>query len=235
MKVLTWNLEWARPGSRRERVISEILAASDADLICLTEAYRATLPQNGAVIEAGEGNRVADRKGARKVLLWSRHAWEMRGPLEELAPPGRLAIGTTQTPLGQLRVIGVCIPWFGSNTARYGGARQPWDDHLSFISGLRMHLRVSPDRTLLIGDFNQRLPRTRQPARTADALEAALSKLVIATTGFRSDDGDLTIDHICHSPNFEVKDLIELPKRVGGITLSDHFGVVGCIGKRLTA
>lgn len=234
MKVLTWNLEWARPGSVRERIISEMIANADADLICLTEAYRSTLPPHGHVIEAGKGNRVADRKGARKALLWSRNEWDMGMLTNELVPPGRFVIGTTSGHFGPLRVVGMCIPWSGSNTPQNGGVLKLWEDHLSFIAGLKEYLdlgRHGAEATLLVGDFNQRLPRVRQPIRVAEALETALSEYVAATRNFRGSNGDLTIDHFCHSPDLRMESIDELPMRISNLRLSDHFGLLGSIGR----
>ena len=36
-------------------------------------------------------------------------------------PPGRFVSGVTRTSLGELTVVGVCIPWFGG--AERGAAR----------------------------------------------------------------------------------------------------------------
>ena len=229
MKVLTWNLEWAHPGSKREEVIRKVLAAADADIICLTEAFPATLPTQGHVIQGGLGNPVADRKGAKKVLLWSCNPWLNASTEESFSPPGRIVSGTTKTELGRLQVFGVCIPWASSNTPRFGGERRLWEDHLSFLDSLRSQLSNLTASTLLLGDFNQRLPRRRQPSHVADALEQALARTIVATTNFRSQDGQDAIDHIAHTSDLQVCRLCELPRIRDGLRLSDHFGVSASI------
>ena len=227
MKLLTWNLKWARPGSKREQTIRSAIHTVDADLICLTEAFRATLPAGGGVIEAATGNPVADRLGAKKVLLWSRWGWRAESVWPSVLPHGRLAMGQTDGQFGHLTVVGVCIPWRSSNMPRFGtGERGPWEDHLDFLKALRAEMQAHQNRTIVIGDFNQRVPRTRQPARVADALDSAFGHLLIATHGFRSSDGNLTIDHIAHSRDLNATDLVELPRFDGALELSDHFGVV---------
>ena len=229
MKVLTWNLEWAHPGSKREEVIRKVLAAADADIICLTEAFPATLPTQGHVIQGGLGNPVADRKGAKKVLLWSCNPWLNASTEEAFSPPGRIVSGTTETELGRLQVFGVCIPWASSNTPRFGGERRLWEDHLGFLDSLQGRLRNLTASTIVLGDFNQRLPRRRQPSSVADKLEQALASTIVATTNFRSQNGQDTIDHIAHTADLLVSKLCELPRNGNGLRLSDHFGVMASI------
>lgn len=233
MKVLTWNLEWAPPSSGREQTIRRILEFADADLICLTEAYSSTLPDDGVVIEAGSGNVVADKKRAKKVLLWSRWGWHDQNMGQNILPPGRFIGGHTETPLGTIHIIGVCIPWRSSNMPGYGsGECGPWEDHLRFIQGLKAELRPDARRTIIVGDFNQRLPRRRQPAHVAEALETILRPFTVATWNFESGDCAQTIDHIAHSPDLVVDQLVEVPRVADGLVLSDHFGVAGNVSLR---
>lgn len=230
MKVLTWNLKWAVPGANRERIIRNMLCDADPDLVCLTEAFGTTFPPEGETIEAGLGNFFADRKGAKKVLLWSRHGWNNSSIDLGFEPPGRIVSGQAVTTIGPVQVIGVCIPWPGSNTPRFGGTRRAWDDHLAFLETLRLRLRELQMPTIVIGDFNQRIPAARQPKRVAQALLGALERLVISTEGFRSRDGHLTIDHLAHTSDLKVCDLMELPRRHAGLELSDHFGLSAEVG-----
>lgn len=211
MKALTWNLEWALPGSVRERIIAQQLAAAAADVICLTEAFRNSLPSNGEVIEAAAGNPVADRKKAKKVLLWSRQGWSNISFEEQFFPKGRIVSGVTQSAVGRITVIGVCVPWRDSNTIRLGGRRSAWEDHLLFLKSLRRRLAMCTSPTILIGDFNQRLPRFRQPTKVAEALEASLGDLVVATRGFVSCEGKRAIDHIACTSQLKICDLEEDP------------------------
>ena len=53
-------------------------------------------------------------------------------------PPGRFVFGVTQTSLGGVAVIGICIPWFGSRTEarRKLERRVPWEDHEQYLAGL---------------------------------------------------------------------------------------------------
>ena len=111
-RIGTWNTEWAKLGTARGNRVSAALAEPDCDVLCATEGYAEILPSGGHIIDAGPdwGYRITE--GRRKVLLWSKRPWSVVDPAgsEEL-PSGRLVAGITQTDLGPLVVVGVCIPW----------------------------------------------------------------------------------------------------------------------------
>ena len=73
-------------------------------------------------------------------------------------PPGRFVSGVTQTSVGEVTVIGVCIPWFGSRTeARRKLERKlQWEDHEQYLAGLAEVLKQGSEKRLIVmGDFNQ--------------------------------------------------------------------------------
>ena len=51
---------------------------------------------------------------------------------------------------------------------------------------------------LVLGDFNQRIPRTHAPIRVAKALEQALGALVVAPAGAVPGIDRQVIDHLAH-------------------------------------
>ena len=58
-------------------------------------------------------------------------------------PPGRFVSGVTRTSLGELTVVGVCIPWFGSRTeAGREPAKLRWEDHERYLDGPRSRART---------------------------------------------------------------------------------------------
>lgn len=116
VRVGTWNVEWAKHGSLKARRIEPILAAPDCDVLCVTEGGDAgILPKCGHVIDAGTewGYPIPKASpGRRKVLLWSKHPWTpVFEPGQQDLPGGRLVAGVTETPIGRLTVVGICIPW----------------------------------------------------------------------------------------------------------------------------
>ena len=90
--------------------------------MCLTETHNELRGQGGFGICSGADYGYGLQKNRRKVLLWSREPWtQVDGLGIDSLPPGRFVSGVTQTSVGEVAVIGVCIPWFGSRTeARRG-------------------------------------------------------------------------------------------------------------------
>ena len=140
IRIGTWNTEWAKPGSTRGNIISDKLAATDCDILCITEGFAEILPDGGHVIDAGKDWGYPIHQGRRKVLLWSKRPWTPHTHAigsEEL-PKGRLVSGTTETTSGAcLTVVGVCIPWHGAQVK--GGSRnhKPWQDHEAWLAGVQ--------------------------------------------------------------------------------------------------
>ena len=225
MRISTWNLQWATTRSARGRRVAEVLAAVDADVIVLTEGCAAVLPAGGHIIDAGSdwGYRVDD-PARRKVLMWSKHPWtDVDSVGAEELPPGRLVAGSTVTPIGEVRMIGVCVPWQGAHVTYGRRDRRPWEDHTLFLEALGPLLHSSGGPTVLAGDFNQRIPRTTQPEVVAGLLSAALKGFEVPTAGVSE---PRLIDHIAHSPDLcAVGQPKLIHKLVDGIELSDHTGV----------
>ena len=140
VKLLNWNVEWAAPkwkAAELQRRIDQQVA----DIICLTETdtARLALPQDGhsicAQADYGQPFR-RGQEGRRKVLLWSKEPWD---PVDDVGlaslPPGRFVSGVTRTDLGEVAVIGVCIPWSRSRVNQTWN-RKMWQDHEEYLDGL---------------------------------------------------------------------------------------------------
>lgn len=235
LKLLNWNVDW----TKSERKAAETKCRIDrqaADIICLTETdtNRLTLPEHGHFICAGDDwgqRRRKGQEGWRKVLLWSRKPWwnvEVAGNTS--LPPGRFVSGVTQTDVGDVTVIGVCILYSHSRVdARWN--RKMWQDHEEYLAGLAELLKRAPkSRLVVVGDFNQRFGRGRTPIRLREALQSAFepNNLVIVTTGMGF-QGWRTLDHIALSRDLaaEPLDIVSNVHRDGN--LSDHFGVVASL------
>ncbi len=229
VRVGTWNVEWAKPGTPKGKRVAPILAAPDCDVLCVTEVGDAgLLPTGGHVIDAGTdwGYELPKASpGRRKVMLWSKRPWT---PVFDSAqrdlPGGRLVAGVTETPVGRLTVVGVCIPWDGANVKGGRKNRDRWQDHRDWLSGFGglVYAGAQP-RTIVLGDFNQRIARKSKfvPADVHRELLRAFEGLCIATRGFfrspftEDDSGETRqaslsdvasgkrslqlIDHIAHS------------------------------------
>lgn len=205
--VATWNVEWASPLSRRGKVIRECLTASKADVICVTEGFAENLPAGGQIIEAHPDYGYPLREGRRKVLLWTRHRWrDVDAFGNEHLPPGRFVAGTLDCDGASIQILGVCIPWPAAHVSSGRRDRARWEDHLLYLRALGDDLRRRPAMpTIVLGDFNQAIPRVRQRLDVAEALRTEVLELDLQALSahMRAEDGLPFIDHIVVSRHIE--------------------------------
>lgn len=242
MKIVNWNVEWATPRSPRYGEIVSRIGRHEAEVVCLTETHPRLLV-GGYTICAQPDYGYGIQEHRRKALLWSKAPWEQVDDVGDLRlPPGRFVSGVTRTSLGELTVVGLCIPWRGSRGgAKYGGERRRvWEDHEVYLEHLAGILSRAPSRQLLImGDFNQRVGaggggssqvRPTDAARRTALLRTAIPPHVTLATAGLCYLGLGTIDHIALSADLTVESLGVIPNMHEGRRLSDHFGVVGDVG-----
>lgn len=228
-----WNTEWAKAASFRGRRLRDGLRRMEADVLCVAEGEVPLLPDPARTITSGPDYGYPAVDGRRKVLLWSATGWSDVDAVGDPAlPPGRYVAGTTDTPLGPVRVVGACVPWRDAHVRTGRRDRGLWQDHLAYLAALGPLLareRVRHGRLLLVGDLNQRIPRAGQPARVADALEAALAGLTVVTAG-ASCEGRRLIDHVAVAGDLAGRSVRTIPRADGAGRLSDHDGVVAELG-----
>jgi hypothetical protein len=204
------------------------LLASAPDIVCLTEAYHDFFGGIGHVIDAVPDYGYPLIEGRRKVLLWSRNPWrEVDVVGHEGLPPGRFVAGVTETPIGDIHAVGVCIPWAQAHVGSGRRDRTTWEDHLAYLDGLEAYLPEDPHSIIVLGDFNQRVPRRYQPQHIAAALQrTVLDRLKLATGGEIEGIGKQSIDHICHSSDLTTGSVAAI-SNIGpdNRLVSDHFGV----------
>ena len=202
--MITWNVEWATPNSWRTAEIVSRINGHDPEVVCLTETDVGLLSPHGHTIcpQADYGYKV--RENRRKVMLWSREPWhEVDDVGLDLMPPGRFVAGVTQTSLGNVTVVGVCIPWFGSRTEarRKLERRKRWEDHEQYLVGLtEMLVRESGKSLIVMGDFNQIIgPSSRASHQLQMLLQGAFSPNMRIATSELAFQGRRSIDHIALS------------------------------------
>ncbi len=229
--MVNWNVQWATPRSRR---IGEILRRIDLhspEVVCLTETNDRLLSRDGHVICSRPDYGYPLKKGRRKNVLWSREPWNRIDDLGiESMPPGRFVSGVTQTSLGAVTVIGICIPWFGCRTeARRGPERRErWEDHELYLACLTEYLGgVVTEPLIVMGDFNQVIgPGSRAPAKLQAALRAAFPPGMTIVTSELALEGRKSIDHVVLSDDLAAESVDAVSNEHDGRRLSDHFGVV---------
>mgnify|MGYP001486934807 CR=1 FL=1 len=228
LSIVTWNVEWQPARSRKAEELRHRIFATNPHVICLTEAYTDFLPAFGHVVAASPDHGYPIKEGRRKVLLWSRKPWRNIDQIgDEDMPSGRFVAARTETPIGEIDVIGVCIPWAAAHVSTGRKDRQRWDDHLQYLAGLNRVLAGRDRRTIIAGDFNQRIPRRGAPQAVYDALDSTVLRFfAVPTMGRIAPLDELAIDHIAHSSDLVSRSVTGLSHLVeGGPRLSDHFGL----------
>ena len=234
--VVNWNVQWATPKSVRLPEILRRINAHTPEIVCLTEADTGLLAESGHVIYSRPDGLYAVKR-RRKVLLWSREPWDQ---VDDLGigsmPPGRFVSGVTQTSMGEVVVIGVCIPWHGSRT-RYsddGLNRKAWEDHLQFLALLPELLeRMRHRRLIVMGDFNQQVgQRGYAPGHVRYALKSAMPPWLTIATSALGLTGRRSIDHIALGEDLAAMSLGTIGNMHENQKLSDHFGVFAEVSAR---
>ena len=230
-RIGTWNVEWAKPDTERGERVAAALNEPGCDVMCVTEGFAEILPAGGHVIDGGSDWGYGREEARRKVLVWSRQPWSAVDAASSGAlPAGRFVAGITLTALGPLTVIGVCIPWRDAHVRSGRRDSGQWQEHEAWLSGFgRLPYRHARRRTVVLGDFNQRVPRRSQPKGAYAALLHAFEGFSFATAGELDGAPGRAIDHIAHTPDMALAGGIGLwpPKDRHDNRLSDHFGVWG--------
>ena len=237
LRVVNWNIEWATPNSRRTAEILSRIDRHTPEVVCLTETHLELMGQYGHTICSQLDYGYTVKEGRRKVLLWSREPWHQVDDMGiDSMPPGRFVSGVTQTSVGEVAVIGICIPWFGSRTkvSRKVERRMPWQDHEQYLAGITEVLeRAEVKRLIVMGDFNQIIG---QGSRSRPELRLALQKAFPPNLRVATSDlvfqGRRSIDHIALSADWAVSSLNVISNIHEGRKLSDHFGVAADVSVR---
>ena len=234
LKIVNWNVQWATPRSKRSPEIVWSIFARKPDVICLTETHEDLLDDHGGhtiLCHRDHGHRIV--KGRRKLMLWSAQPWDQVDRIGESSlPPGRFVSGVTSTPIGETTVIGICIPWSGSRTPKFGGTRKHWQDHEEYLDALAQILpRIETPNLMVLGDFNQVIgQRSNVPIRLRDKLQAAFSPDFEIPTASLCHNDKFSIDHLALRSDLSAASLDTI-SNIGcdGQRLSDHFGVAATL------
>ncbi len=240
MRILNWNTQWLGPRSQKGRFkkATELIASCEADVICLTEARRETMPSGGQTIKSEHsGAGAIENRGARKVVLWSRFGWRNVDTLgSSRLPEGRFVGAETEVAGQTWTIIGMCIPYHAYRSKESWGEKRLklWEGACRYLDALREDV-LSPfgnrERIVLLGDFNLQIPPKNYPCPDSEVDQkrrATFSDFQLSTAGevaYPKLDKRF-IDHIALS-----YDIIHDPpvffSRIqdDGTVLSDHNGV----------
>ncbi len=237
--VVNWNVQWATPRLVRTPEILRRIDILAPEVVCLTETHDQLLSRDGYSISAQPDYGYGDRGARRKVMLWSRQPWRNVDDLgHESLTPGRFVSGITETSIGEVMVMGICIPWFGSRTEARRGAdrRGRWEDHQQCLAALTEILARQPLRpTIVLGDFNQVIGQgARAPVYLREALKGAFSHSMAIVTADISFEGRRNIDHIALSTDLTCNSVEPISNINNGKKLSDHYGVTAIVSPVLS-
>lgn len=230
LRIANWNVEWRRPNGRDAVEIRRRLAAFRPDIVCLTEAWTGMLGDWGG--HTITSRLRSDKSGdQRSVLLWSRQPWTAPDDLGHAGLPRQCFVaGTTTTPIGELRVAGIIIPYHMADVAHGTRDRKVWEQHEVFLDHLPAAIASFDGNSLVLGDFNQRLPSPRVPGRLQAKLWNAFTGFEIVTATAMAGTGSQAIDHIALGSALAGRaGPILSNQRDDGKQLSDHFGVTAIV------
>ena len=146
----------------------------------------------------------------------------------ERLPGGRFISAVTETRLGQVRVVGVCIPYHMADVTHGTQDKKPWEQHFAFLDILPEILKTYTRPIIIAGDYNQRYPRVKYGNRAAcEKMADTFKDYNIVTQGVISGMDRAGIDHIALGAALSVKSVWGWPHEVNGTRLSDHDGA-GC-------
>ncbi len=222
-KIVVWNTEWAKPKSKEEETIREIVREVSPDIICITEGYIETWQDFGHVISSEEDYGYKITEGRRKVILISKNEWNNIDTVGTLKmPKGRFVSGITKG----INIFGVCVPWKDAHVRSGMKNRKVWEDHINYLKGLKETISNVDNRAIIIGDFNQRVPRKYQPQNIYNLMMDVFDGYRFETSGLIKPINQLSIDHCCvkyFKENFSVE---AISNYKNDLKLSDHFGLI---------
>jgi endonuclease/exonuclease/phosphatase family metal-dependent hydrolase len=228
--LVTWNIERRNPATRQARTMMERIAALSPDVVCLTEAFEGSTETLGGYEVSVKGVLWSDEAPKeRKAVLWSREPWTDVAPAQsaELQSGGLIA-ATTRTRMGEIRVIGVCVPYHLASPVGIVPKCPPWSQQFLYLRGLKSVVtsRRPPLPVVLLGDFNQFVPRIWGSKAAGLALTEALDDLSVCTGGPIPGVNRPAIDHVAVSSDLQACSVQGLDEHdVDGRKMSDHFGL----------
>ena len=229
VRMATWNLERKRPTIPTGRAAVEHLRSLEADVLVLTEARLSYPADDGHVVSS----RSLGSEDERKVVMWSRRPWtDVDDVGSRDLPPGRFVAAKTETSLGEVRVMGVCISWHMANVQWGDRNKKPWEDHITYCRVLHELIADhDPMMPLVVaGDFNQTIPPRRPESDHGRAIAAAFDRMDVVTAGGVSGWEKPGIDHIA-VVGVQADKVWGWPKDVGGAKCSDHSGAAADLRK----
>ncbi|MEP1209596.1 MAG: endonuclease/exonuclease/phosphatase family protein [Rhizobiaceae bacterium] len=230
MRIINWNIQRHAPGTWQAKSIMSEIEDLEPDLVCLTEAWEASADELNGFTVSSRGIAWSKQESAeRKVLIWSKSPLTLCNSTGSMADLGGALEVRTVLANTQIRVLGLCIPYHMASPIGAEIKRKPWLQHNEFVDQLANFTKqLDPNvPTIVVGDFNRRIPSTWGPKKSLEKLLSALENFRLVTAGPIPGLGRNTVDHIALSKGLtdsNVQGLSEFDSR--GRPRSDHFGTL---------
>ena len=227
MRIVTWNLERKNPTAPRGAEALDYFRSLAPEVAVATEARTSFSLGEGESVWASPPRASRFAEDERKVVLWSVNGLE-RVDFDSPIDPTRFVAARTDTSIGTVLVLGICITWHMAEVTYHSGPKKkPWEEHLEYLEHLTEIFDSIDEPFVAAGDYNQRIPRVKGGnIRAAEALTATFDGLNIVTTGTLPGCTRPGIDHIATSPEFTATNIKGWPNDVTGNRLSDHDGAM---------
>ena len=167
VRIATWNLEWAVPGTgRHDRAFAQ-LESIGADIVVTTEDSVHDWDAYPYRIDGGAdwGYRIVE--GRRKVIAWSKTPWADMATLDDGACRGRFVRGRTNVGGVEVQMLAVCIPWRDAHVRSGRRDSKVWDEHIDFCSGLASEIAPSHESGAPLTTAPHQSSSTRQTSHLA--------------------------------------------------------------------
>ena len=223
LTLLIWNTEWAKPNSKREKIIKEIVENISPDIICITEGYIDSWKDYGYTISSNEDYGYKIHQGRRKVILISKTPWNNIDEIGSInIPTGRFISGNTNN----INIVGVCIPWKDAHVKTGKKDKKPWEEHIDYLTELKSILPNLNEQILVMGDFNQRIPKKYSRNDVYDLMLNTFQNFNIETKNNIQPINKLSIDHLCTKSIEKILSIESISNFKDEVRLSDHFGLL---------
>lgn len=224
-RVATWNLERKPPTSTKGAEAIDYVFGLDAEIIVLMEAWITTPTFDGHLAFSEQSTAKRFAPDERIVAVWSKN------PVDPVAYDSpidrrRFVAGRTETTIGPVLILGVCIPWHMAEATRWASTkRKTWELHREFLVHLGDIMNELDGPFIVAGDFNQRIPVQKYGNKaSAELLADIFSELELVTAGTLPGGEKPGIDHIAISSHLRAARVQGWSKDVTGNVVTDHDG-----------
>jgi hypothetical protein len=235
MRIVTWNLGRSPAETPAAVEVIRRIAAERPDIACMTETQAGspaglnTGGVDGHVIDEAGARLKGDAETDRKVVLWSKEPWRDVVRWPHLSELGGAVSGITTSPLGPVRVIGLCAPWHMAWPANAQTRPLDWEMNTAFFERLKGVLKdIDAGKPLVVcGRMCQYVPLSRGNWTAHHAMTSALSGLGLATRGDIPPTSEQTTDHVAISSQLRASEVRLLDRKdAGGDVVAEDAGVL---------